>query len=280
MHRRTGNRLLLSPYGLATGLVGSNMFHLQTRSTKQRIAHCSLLTFPSSVRSHHALIVENGLLRPGAPSPTGRPSAARGFSLPPPPLRLGDPRGGGTPIPACSCIGRRGRAGLVLWRPQGHTSLEAPTWNSVEPASRLQAVEGCGRGDPEGHRTHKDAHQAHSPLRQSVSVELQLEANEIIGSKLMACRYFDGERLSAKDEKEVIGKLLRYHPRSEDKIGCGLDYIMVDRHPQFKHSRCLFVVRTDGGWIDFSYQKCLRAYIRDKYPLHAERFIGEHLKRN
>ncbi|XP_042377634.1 protein DCL homolog, chloroplastic-like [Zingiber officinale] len=93
-------------------------------------------------------------------------------------------------------------------------------------------------------------------------------------------RYFDGERLSAKDEKEVIGKLLRYHPRSEDKIGCGLDYIMVDRHPQFKHSRCLFVVRTDGGWIDFSYQKCLRAYIRDKYPLHAERFIGEHLKRN
>lgn len=43
----------------------------------------------------------------------------------------------------------------------------------------------------------------------------------------MACRYVDGERLSAKDEKEVIGKLLRYHPHSEDKIGRGLDYIMV-----------------------------------------------------
>lgn len=57
-------------------------------------------------------------------------------------------------------------------------------------------------------------------------------------------------------------------------------FVKVDRHPQFKHSRCLFVVRTDGGWIDFSYQKCLRAYIRDKYPLHAERFIREHLKRN
>ncbi|KAJ6872108.1 hypothetical protein NC651_031268 [Populus alba x Populus x berolinensis] len=53
----------------------------------------------------------------------------------------------------------------------------------------------------------------------------------------------------------------------------------VDRHPQFKNSRCLFVVRTDGGWIDFSYQKCLRAYIRSKYPTHAERFIKEHFKR-
>ncbi|KAG5030732.1 hypothetical protein JHK85_014714 [Glycine max] len=45
----------------------------------------------------------------------------------------------------------------------------------------------------------------------------------------------------------------------------------VDRHPQYRQSRCLFVVRTDGGWIDFSYQKWLREYIRDKYPTHAER---------
>ncbi|KAG9160927.1 hypothetical protein Leryth_008741 [Lithospermum erythrorhizon] len=92
-------------------------------------------------------------------------------------------------------------------------------------------------------------------------------------------RYMDGARLTVEDEKAVIEKLLAHHPHSQDKIGCGLDSIMVDRHPQFKHSRCLFVVRTDGGWIDFSYQKCLRAYIRDKYPAHAERFIKEHFKR-
>ena len=55
--------------------------------------------------------------------------------------------------------------------------------------------------------------------------------------------------------------------------------LKVDRHPEFRKSRCLFVVRTDGVWIDFSYQKCLRAYIREKYPSHAERFIGEHFKR-
>lgn len=67
-----------------------------------------------------------------------------------------------------------------------------------------------------------------------------------------------------------------------EKISRSPNYFLfckVDRHPQFRHSRCLFVVRTDGGWIDFSYQKCLRAYIRDKYPTHAERFIREHFKR-
>ncbi|KZV56193.1 protein DCL, chloroplastic [Dorcoceras hygrometricum] len=93
-------------------------------------------------------------------------------------------------------------------------------------------------------------------------------------------RYMDGERLTDEDEKVVVDKLLLHHPHSEDKIGCGLDSIMVDRHPQYKHSRCLFVVRTDGGWIDFSYQKCIRAYIRDKYSSHGERFIREHFKRS
>ncbi|CAN7022128.1 unnamed protein product [Brassica rapa subsp. trilocularis] len=70
-----------------------------------------------------------------------------------------------------------------------------------------------------------------------------------------------------------------YHQYSKDKIGCGHDFIMVDRHPQFRHSRCLFLVRTDGGWIVFSYQKCLRDYVRDRYPSHAERFIREYFKR-
>ncbi|XP_050365053.1 protein DCL, chloroplastic [Argentina anserina] len=102
-----------------------------------------------------------------------------------------------------------------------------------------------------------------------------LLAKEILHSD----RYMDGEQLTDEDEKVVVERLLAYHPHSEDKIGSGIDSIMVDRHPQFKHSRCLFVIRTNGAWIDFSYQKCLRAYIRDKYPTHAERFIREHFKR-
>lgn len=92
-------------------------------------------------------------------------------------------------------------------------------------------------------------------------------------------RYADGESLGPNDEAIIVEKLLTYHPRAEDKIGCGLDAIMVDRHPQFRKSRCLFVVRTDGVWIDFSYQKCLREYIRKKYASHGERFIREHFKR-
>ncbi|CAL0323800.1 unnamed protein product [Lupinus luteus] len=96
---------------------------------------------------------------------------------------------------------------------------------------------------------------------------------------LHSSRYMDGEQLSVEDEKAIVQKLLPYHPHSEDKIGCGIYSIMVDRHHQFQHSRCLFVVRTNGSCIDFSYRKCLQGYIRDKYPSHAERFIREHFKR-
>ncbi|KAJ6320948.1 hypothetical protein OIU78_016191 [Salix suchowensis] len=99
-------------------------------------------------------------------------------------------------------------------------------------------------------------------------------AKEILHSN----RYKDGEQLTDDDKKAVAGRLLVYHPNCDDKVGCGLDSIAVDRHPQFKRSRCLFVVRSDGGWIDFSYRKCLRAYIQFKYPTHAERFIEERFK--
>ncbi|KAL6842473.1 hypothetical protein ACP4OV_027708 [Aristida adscensionis] len=102
---------------------------------------------------------------------------------------------------------------------------------------------------------------------------------QLIKDILHSDRYGDGECLCPNDEDVVVEKLLAYHPRAQDKIGCGLDAVMVDRHPEFRKSRCLFVVRTDGVWIDFSYQKCLRAYIREKYPTHAERFIREHFKR-
>jgi len=41
------------------------------------------------------------------------------------------------------------------------------------------------------------------------------------------CRYVDGARLNMEDEKAVVEKLLVYHPQSEDKVGCGLESIMV-----------------------------------------------------
>ncbi|XP_051194545.1 protein DCL homolog, chloroplastic [Lolium perenne] len=90
-------------------------------------------------------------------------------------------------------------------------------------------------------------------------------------------RYGDGGFLSPDDEKVIVEKVLAHHPRSEDKIGCGLDAILVDKHPDFRKTRCLFIARTNGDVEDFSYRKCLRAYVKRAYPSHADRFIDKHL---
>ncbi|KAG8047014.1 hypothetical protein GUJ93_ZPchr0008g12608 [Zizania palustris] len=148
-----------------------------------------------------------------------------------------------------------------------HTADEPPP-AAHPPASRLSAPRG---GEAQ-------------PLLPWMAAEAEILRDiepvvQLIKDILHSDRYGDGECISPKDENIIVEKLLTYHPHVEDKIGCGVDAIMVDRHPQFRKSRCLFVVRTDGVWIDFSYQKCLRAYIREKYPSHAERFIREHFRR-
>ncbi|XP_042453715.1 protein DCL homolog, chloroplastic-like [Zingiber officinale] len=118
-----------------------------------------------------------------------------------------------------------------------------------------------------------------TPLREKEIMKdiepIRTLAKDILHSK----RYRDGESLNAEDEKEITEKILHYHPHSEDKIGCGLSSIVVDRHPEFRYSRCLFVARTDGDLVDFSYNKCLKTYIRSKYPSHAEWFIRKHFGR-
>lgn len=42
-------------------------------------------------------------------------------------------------------------------------------------------------------------------------------------------RYGDGAFLSPDDQKAVVEKVLVHHPTSEDKIGCGVDAIMVSQ---------------------------------------------------
>lgn len=49
-------------------------------------------------------------------------------------------------------------------------------------------------------------------------------------------RYLDGERLDFEDEKIIMEKLLPFHPYAKDKIGCGLDFIMV-RYFSLPHIR-------------------------------------------
>ncbi|KAJ1397386.1 hypothetical protein SESBI_31819 [Sesbania bispinosa] len=40
-------------------------------------------------------------------------------------------------------------------------------------------------------------------------------------------QYESGDRLSPEHEKTIVEKLLPFHPESEKKIGCGIDYITI-----------------------------------------------------
>ncbi|KAF8779911.1 hypothetical protein HU200_002180 [Digitaria exilis] len=92
-------------------------------------------------------------------------------------------------------------------------------------------------------------------------------------------KYESGDRLSPEHEKAILERLLPYHPQYEKKIGCGIDYITVGLHPEFESSRCLFIVRKDGERIDFSFWKCVKGLIRQKYPMYADSFILRHFRR-
>ena len=70
----------------------------------------------------------------------------------------------------------------------------------------------------------------------------------------------DKERLEGA-ELEFIKELLRFHPKSEDKLQ-DLQAIEVDRHPEFFKTRCFFTVKNDGVKTDFSIQKCIQALER------------------
>ncbi|CAL5019716.1 unnamed protein product [Urochloa decumbens] len=92
-------------------------------------------------------------------------------------------------------------------------------------------------------------------------------------------KYESGNRLSPEHEKAILERLLPYHPQYEKKIGCGIDYITVGLHPEFENSRCLFIVRKDGERVDFSFWKCVKGLIRQKYPMYADSFILRHFRR-
>ncbi|KAE8682774.1 F-box protein [Hibiscus syriacus] len=161
-----------------------------------------------------------------------------------------------------------------LWRAAAESTKHQEEASSAEKSSSVLTV----RDPPKYHRWDDPDYRKWKDKEEEILRDIE-PIISLVKDILHSNRYMDGERLTVSDAETVLEKLLCHHPHSGDKIGCGLDSIMVDRHPQFRNSRCLFVVRTDGGWIDFSYQKCLRVYIRDKYPSHAERFIREHFKR-
>ncbi|GAB2222430.1 hypothetical protein Drorol1_Dr00013648 [Drosera rotundifolia] len=92
-------------------------------------------------------------------------------------------------------------------------------------------------------------------------------------------KYQFGDKLNHRHHRALTMLLLPYHPDYEEKIGCGVDYITIGHHPQFEESRCFFIVRKDGTVVDFSYWKCIKGFIRKRYPLFAESFLLRHFYR-
>jgi len=58
-----------------------------------------------------------------------------------------------------------------------------------------------------------------------------------------------------KEDKLFLFELIKEHPRSELKIGSGIDYIFIKKNEWGINS--FFIKRIDGSETDFSYNQCL-----------------------
>lgn len=54
----------------------------------------------------------------------------------------------------------------------------------------------------------------------------------------------------------MLKELLKHHEKGEKKLD-NFDHFTVDIHPEFKETRCFFIVRKDGSKEDFSAKKCI-----------------------
>ncbi|KAH7423403.1 hypothetical protein KP509_12G053900 [Ceratopteris richardii] len=76
--------------------------------------------------------------------------------------------------------------------------------------------------------------------------------------RILHHRYKDGEKLSEEDMHFLIENVLIYHPKREEKIGCGIAAIKIGHNVKYPESRCFILCRKDGTTEDFSYNKCLQ----------------------
>ncbi|KAJ4847214.1 hypothetical protein Tsubulata_008459 [Turnera subulata] len=92
--------------------------------------------------------------------------------------------------------------------------------------------------------------------------------------------YNDGDPLSADDQSYILDNVLNHHPDKASKMGDGIDHLTVSKHSTFQDTRCFFVVSPDGLREDFSYTKCVKNFIKEKYPDLAEEFIGKYFAKS
>ncbi|WP_412026728.1 DCL family protein [Deinococcus yunweiensis] len=65
-----------------------------------------------------------------------------------------------------------------------------------------------------------------------------------------------GDALAPEDEM-IVSELLALHPRQDQKVGAGIQYIYVGLSPE-GNNRCFYVRRVDGTTTDFGVDKCLK----------------------
>ena len=72
-------------------------------------------------------------------------------------------------------------------------------------------------------------------------------------------KYKDNEKLVG-DDKDFVLDLLKYHHNYDIKVK-DMDYIIVDKNPNYKFSRCFYIVDKNKNKIDFSSKKCIENII-------------------
>lgn len=70
----------------------------------------------------------------------------------------------------------------------------------------------------------------------------------------MLNRYGPGGRVDDGDAAE-LSELLQRHPEAMEKVGVGIDHFEVQSADY--NTQCFRVVRKDGTWARFSFQKCV-----------------------
>lgn len=71
--------------------------------------------------------------------------------------------------------------------------------------------------------------------------------------------------VSGKTEFGLLFELIKKHPDSLEKIGCGIDRFQIRQNPVFKNSNTFYLIRKDGSETDFSFRVCISGKQKTKW---------------
>ncbi|KAE8710817.1 Phosphoenolpyruvate carboxylase-related kinase 1 isoform 1 [Hibiscus syriacus] len=77
---------------------------------------------------------------------------------------------------------------------------------------------------------------------------------------------------------DTLMMALYFHPRRDEKFGCGAKEIKVVNRPEYPNTRCFSLARTDEAFVDFSYRKCVIGALEVIAPQRAKSFKSRWLQ--